>query len=145
MYRTEAPSRQEVRDLTQLAVQHLRLQLGGLMEEAHEADVPVLLVLPPTNLRFAHLQAYDTPNPKNAADLDALRRAAEEAARAGHAEEARAGLQQAIDRSASPREMVTPVREALIDLGHIHGIPVVDAAGWMYALAPDGITPSGLF
>ena len=145
MYRTKEPSREEIRHLTQLAVQHLRLQLGGLLQEAHEADVPVLLVLPPTNLRFAHVQPFDTPGPGDAADLNALREAAESAAREDRAEDARARLQQAIDRSASPREMVTPVREALVELGHIHGIPVVDAAAWMYALAPDGVTPSGLF
>jgi len=145
MYRTDEPSREEVRHLTRLAVQHLRLQLGGLLQAAHATNVPVLLVLPPTNLRFAHLQPFDTPGPGDAADLDGLRQAAEDAARAGRAEEARARLQQAIDRSASPREVVTSVREALIELGQIHGIPVVDAAAWMYALAPDGVTPSGLF
>ncbi|HCH63671.1 MAG TPA: hypothetical protein DFR83_12770, partial [Deltaproteobacteria bacterium] len=145
LYRTLSPQRAEVADLTQLAVRHLRLQIGGLLAEARERTVPVFVVLPPTNLRFAHLEAFDTPGPGDAADLDRLRREAEAAVDSGDSPLATRLLQQAIDRSASPREIVTPIREELIRVAHQHNATVLDAATWMTAHAPDGVTPSGLF
>ena len=145
LYRSVSPERAEVADLTELAVQHLRLQLGGLLAEANENDTPVVVVLPPTNLRFAHLEAFDTPGPGDAADLDRLRRQADDAARVGDGAQARMLLQQAIDRSASPREMVSPIRQELLRIAHQHHATVIDAAAWMTAHAPDGVTPSGLF
>lgn len=145
LYRSEDPTRDEVRDLSRLAVQHLRQQLGGLLTDAGRAGVPVVLVIPPTNLRFAHLQPFATPGPGDAADLNALRTAADEAAARGDGPAARAHLQAAIDRSASPRELVTPIRAALVELGDQHGVVTVDAAAWMSAHAPDGVTPSGFF
>ena len=145
LYRSTPPTRAEIRDLTGLAVDHLRQQLGSLLTQAADAGVPVVLVVPPTNLRFAHLQPFDTPGPGDAADLRALREDAEAAAQAGDAARARALLQAAIDRSASPRELVTPIREALVDLGTRHGATVLDGQAWMCAHAPDGVTPSGFF
>ncbi len=145
LYRTGPPDRAEVQQLTTLAVQHLRQQLGGLFEAARSAGVPVLLVLPPTNYRFAHLQAFETPGPGDAADLQHLRDLAEASAQDGHPVEARQYFQEAIDRSASPREVVTPIRHELVHLGKQYGLPTLDAGAWMMAHAPDGVTPSGLF
>ena len=145
LYRSDTPSREEVADLTRLAVDHLRLQLGGLADAAHAHDVPMVLVLPPTNLRFAHLQPFDTPGPGDQADLQRLREQAEAVAQARQGGKARLLFQEAIDRSASPREVVTPIRDALVELGESHGLVVVDAQAWMSSYAPDGVTPSGLY
>ena len=78
--------------LTELAVQHLRLQLGGLLSEARDRDIPVVLVLPPTNLRFAHLEAFSTPGSGDQSTLDRLRTRAETAARSGDGAAARSDL-----------------------------------------------------
>ena len=40
---------------------------------------------------------------------------------------------------------MTPIREELIRIAHQHDATVIDAAAWMNAHAPDGVTPSGLF
>lgn len=145
LYRTEPPARAEVTALTRLAAEHLERTLGSLFETAHQQSVPVLVVVPPTNLRFAHLQPFDSPGPGDAAHLDRLRADAETAAQGGRPGEARALFQEAIDRSASPRELTTAVRAALIQAGLSHGARVVDGQAWMCAHAPDGVTPSGLF
>ena len=41
--------------------------------------------------------------------------------------------------------MVSPIRSELRSLAHQHGATLLDAATWMTAHAPDGVTPSGLF
>ncbi len=137
--RTTPPTPADIAALTGLAVTHLQLHLGRLLTAANAANVPVVLVVPPTNLRFAHLESFPGDN------LDDLRRRADAAADSGDAALARTLLQTAIDQSASPREIVTPIRTALYALGRQHGVPVVDAQGWFCAHAPDGVTPSGLF
>ena len=145
LYRSEPPSRAEIEQLIQLAVRHFRHQIGGLIAEAQAREVAVVLVIPPTNLRFAHLEAFASPGRGDAEDLDRLRREAEAAAQAGDAVLARALLQQAIDHSASPRELITPIRDEVIRLGDVHGVPVVDGHAWLTAFASDGVSPSGLF
>ena len=145
LYRTAAPTREEVHQLINLAALHYRHHIGGLISEAQSQGVAVVLVIPPTNLRFAHLEPFDTPGPGDAADLDRLRREAEAAAQDGDGTEARALWQEAIDKSASPRELVSPIRDEIVRLGGIFHVPVVDAQAWYTAHAPDGVSPSGLF
>ena len=145
LYRSAPPTREEVRQLIDLAVLHFQHQVGGLIAEAQARGAAVVLVIPPTNLRFAHLQPFTTPGPGDAADLDRLRAEAEAAARRGDGALAGQLLQEAVDRSASPRELVTPIRDEIIRLGGIYGVPVVDAQAWFSAFAPDGLSPRGLF
>ena len=48
-------------------------------------------------------------------------------------------LQQAIDRSASPREVVTPIREELRNIADRNGATLIDAAAWVSAHAPAAV------
>lgn len=121
-----------------LAAAQVHHNLGLLLRAAREAGAAPVVVLPATNLRFAHVEQTE-PGP------DALFAEAETLARAGQGAAAAALLQDRIDRGASPRELVSPVRTALVEVGAAHGAVVIDAQAAFLARAPDGVTPSGLF
>ncbi len=145
LYTEGIPSRADVTALIGLAEAHLRHHIGHVLDRSIAAGARPLLVLPATNLRHAHLEPFPDPGPGDAQDLDRLRALAEAEARAGRPAAARAALQAAIDRSASPRELLSPLRAALIDEAHDRGVDVVDAQALFSAWAPDGVSPSGLF
>lgn len=131
--------------LISLAALHLKTNLGWVLDVAHQAGTVPVVVIPATNLRFAHVEPFADGGPGDTADLNALRRLGEEAAKAGQREAAARYFQQAIDRSASPRELVSPIRTAISTTATGGGADLIDAQAAFLARAPDGVTPSGLF
>lgn len=121
-----------------LAAAQVRHNLGLLLGAARDAGAAAVVVLPATNLRFAHVERSE-PGP------DTLYAEAEALARQGQGAAAAALLQARIDGGTSPRELVSPVRTALIEVAAAHGAVVVDAQAAFLGRAPDGVSPSGLF
>ena len=145
LYAEEEPGRAEVEVLKELARLHLRHNLHQLLSEAAAAGAGAIIVEPATNYRFAHLQPFPDPGPGSAEDLAARQASAEELARQGRGARARAAWQEAIDVSASPREITGPVRAVLRELALDHGAGFLDADALFYAASPDGLTANGLF
>ena len=139
------PDRAAHHDLQQIARESLAWNLGALLDRAGEAEVPVLVVIPPTNWRFVHLDSWDTPGPGDAADLRDRMERADQRAAAGDGPGARVLVQSAIDRSAGPRELTGPLRQTLLEVAAEHDATVVRADRLFDAWAPDGLTASGLF
>ncbi len=139
------PDRAAQADLQQIARESLAWNLGALLDRAGEAEVPVVVVIPPTNWRFVHLDAWDTPGPGDAGDLQDRMERADRRAAAGDGPAARALVQSAVDRSAGPRELTGPLRQTLLEVAAAHGATVVRADRLFDAWAPDGLTASGLF
>ncbi len=128
-----APDPDALNLLAGLVAEH---NLDLLLDAADAAGTRTVVVVPATNLRFAHVEA--PPG-------DPLGAAAEAAAAAGDGDAAAALLQARIDAGASPRELVSPVRAALARVAGRHGATLIDAQQAFLARAPDGVTPSGLF
>ena len=139
------PDRATQAALRQVARDSLAWNLGALLDRAGEANVPVVVVVPPTNWRFVHLDAWDTPGPGDADDLRDRMERADQRAAAGDGPGARALVQSAIDRSAVPRELTGPLRQTLLDVAARRNATVVRADRLFDAWAPDGLTASGLF
>ena len=145
IYADRPPSRGEVEKLKALAVDNLTSNLGRLMDLAAEAQVPVVLMRPATNYRFAFLEPYEEAGPGDAEDLQRRTQAAEALARAGHAVAARAAWQAAIDASKSPREITGPALAALDQLAVTYQCTMVDVPRLFYARSQDGLGVNGLF
>jgi len=128
-------------DLRGLARANLRWNLDALLRDAGRAGVPVILMQPATNYRFAHI----TPRSGDEASIRALLDEAEALAAAGQPGDARSRWQEAIDRGATPREVTSQVREIIADLAAAHDCALLDVDGLLAARAGDGLTASGLF
>jgi hypothetical protein len=145
VFRTEPVSRSAVNRLKALAVLNYRWNLSLLLEEAGRQGIPVILCQVATNYRFSHLNPLQEPGPGDAQDLERLLEQAEAYAREGQGEEARATWQRAIDRSASPREVSSSIRQATTELASAHGVTLVDISEHFYRGSPDGLSVGGLF
>ena len=99
------PTRADTARLLALAEANLSWNLGPLFSSAQAAGVPVVLVVPPTNWRFALLEPWSTPGAGDAQDLEQRMQAAEAEAARGDGAAARATVQGAIDVGSSPREL----------------------------------------
>jgi len=145
LYAQNPPTRAQIDQLRGLAVAHYRHNLDQLLREAEAAGAGVILVNPATNYPFAHLEPHPSPGPGDADDLAARREVARAAATAGDADGARAARQAAIDVSASPREITSGVRAALVELAEAHQTGWLDADALFWSASPDGLSANGLF
>jgi lysophospholipase L1-like esterase len=141
----QPPSREEVDRLKALAVHNFRWNLSLLLDAAGRKGVPVILCQVATNYRFSHLNPLSEAGPGDQLDLDRLVQQAEAHAQAGRPVEARDTWQTAIDRSASPREVSSSIRQATEELAEAHAVTLVDIQEHFYQGSPDGLGVSGLF
>ena len=139
------PERASLDRLKWMAEQNYRWNIALLLEEAGRRGIPVVLCQVATNYRFAHLHPITANGPGDASDLAQLIEAAETASRKGQHQEARGHWQQAIDRSASPREVSSGIQQATKELAEEYDTTLVDIQKHFYEGSPDGLTVSGLF